>query len=331
MTRGLPSVVPLLLIALATGCNPATPSGAGDPHRGTVDPAVPGLPPPPVEVLRAQQDLVLPEGFVRDPAGRLHCRSDGAEAVLVSAGEFTMGTDGERFAVCYATYDGPRHRVSLDAFLVDRTPVTLGQWRRFLAATGSAEGTRSSPADAAADEGGDRMPVAVTFHEARRYAAWAGKSLPTEAQWEKAARGTDGRFLPWGDEERDLPDEPLPAGALPANASPFGVLGIAGGPSEWCLDPCGPSPDDPGVISRYPAVPVRVEPAGPTSGKWRIVRNGYFENSSSTPRGIFVRGVIDLPLYESTRNWRRPMDSSRRGWSPEDVPQAFRCVRRVGR
>lgn len=313
-----------LLVALGPGC------GEGSEGRGSAGPpfapAVPGLPPPPPEVLRAQARLDLPPGFPRTEEGRIHCAADGAEMVLVAAGESVMGNDGKRFAIYWGTCDGPEHRVSLRAYLVDRHPVTVGQWRRFLAATGSAA------ASGAPSPGGDGMPVTeVPFADALRYAAWAGKALPTEAQWEKAARGKDGRLLPWGDEERDLPDEAVPVDALPGNASPYGVLGMAGGPQEWCVDRCGPSQADPNMVEPYASAPLVVEPQGADRGPWRIVRNGYFENSSTTPRGLFVGNLVNIPLFSTTRTWRRPVDSSSRGWSPEDGRCGFRCVKRLER
>ena len=291
-------------------------------------PAVPGLPPPPLEVLRAQARLDLPPGFLRTEEGRVHGATDGAEMVLVPAGESVMGNDGERFAIYWGTCDGPEHRVSLRAYLVDRHPVTVGQWRRFLAATGA---PAAAPPRGAPPPGAGGAGAEVPFAAAQRYAAGAGKSLPPEAQWEKAARGKDGRLLPWGDEDRDLPDEAVPVDALPGNASPYGVLGMAGGPQEWCLDRCGPSVADPRMIEPYASAPLVVEPQGADRGPWRIVRNGYFENSSTTPCGLFVGNLINVPLFSTTRTWRRPMDSSSRGWSPEDGRCGFRCVKRLER
>jgi formylglycine-generating enzyme required for sulfatase activity len=322
-----------VLLTVASGCGDGSnqkPTAVDIVVEGsasrTFTPAVHGLPAPPEEVLAAQAGLTLPAGFLRTKDRRIYCEVDAAEMVLVPSGEFLMGNDGEKFAVFWSTSDGPQHRVVLGAYLVDRHPVTLGQWRKFTATVASSV-VPSSVAGGLEDA---FLPAsALTFEDAHRYAAWAGKTLPTEAQWEKAARGQDGRFFPWGDEERRLPENVVPVGRLPENASPYGVLWMAGGATEWCIDLCGPSQADARMFDPYPPDPLVIEPSGASQGVWRIVRNGFFENSLTKPKGIFVENVINLTLYTSTTHWRRPMDSSNRNWSPEDARNALRCVLRL--
>lgn len=158
---------------------------------------------------------------------------DHQEMVLVPAGEFIMGNDegddGER----------PAHQVFLPAFYIGKTEVTLAQYQRFVAATHYQPAGPWNPPDR-----DPRCPVtAVNLTDIEAYCRWAGLRLPTEAEWEKAARGTDGRLWPWGNtwdarrsnggmsDHRDR--KPMPVGSCPSGASPFGCLDMAGNAFEW--------------------------------------------------------------------------------------------------
>jgi serine/threonine-protein kinase len=159
------------------------------------------------------------------------------EMILVPAGPFAMGPG--------------RRDVHLDAFYLDRTPVTNEQFKVFLEVTGY------EPKDAAAGRflahwrsgkpprGEEKHPVTyVSWMDARAYAAWAGKRLPTEAEWEKAARGTDGRKYPWGRAEPSASHanfgrrdgSTTAVGSFPEGASPYKILDLAGNVWEWCED-----------------------------------------------------------------------------------------------
>ena len=125
-----------------------------------------------------------------------------ADMVMITAGDFLMGSpSGEGFSD-----ERPQRAVALRAFLIDRYEVTNARYERFVKATGHAVPTNPNPSvtlwiDGQPIPGSDAHPVVnVSWHDAVAYCAWVGKRLPTEAEWEKAARGTDARLYPWGDE-----------------------------------------------------------------------------------------------------------------------------------
>lgn len=181
-------------------------------------------------------------------------RAVESDMILVPAGSFKMGSrqqDG-KVGMQVGVDELPQHDVTLPAFWIDRTEVTAKAYKVFLDATG-----RKPPGDPRfpeiypwAAEGGvpkefENHPVIyVTWHDAAAYCKWAGKRLPTEAEWEKAARGTDGRIWPWGnmfDRNKANIREfeaagTLPVGSFPAGASPYGVQDMAGNVAEWTAD-----------------------------------------------------------------------------------------------
>jgi formylglycine-generating enzyme required for sulfatase activity len=169
-------------------------------------------------------------------AGSLQRRGkDNAEMVYIPAGTFTMGdTHGDGFGD-----EKPAHQVTLDAFWIDRTEVTNAQYARFVqASTSRPQGDWQREA-----AGKDLHPVVnVTWQDAVAYCRWADKRLPTEAEWEYAARGTDGRKYPWGNTWEDSRarfsgnqgnQTTAPVGSYPTGASPFGLLDLAGNVWEW--------------------------------------------------------------------------------------------------
>jgi formylglycine-generating enzyme required for sulfatase activity len=174
---------------------------------------------------------------------RTNAPGDGAEMVLVPAGPFLMGSlDGE-------ADEAPPRTITLPAFYIDRFEVTHAQYARFLQATG-----RKAPVDW---PGGVMPPklaqhpvVNVAWSDAAAYAQWAGKRLPTEAEWEKAARGHDGRIYPWGNsvvgkkaasgpdaQDRAHPEgRTFAVGSFPDDTSPCGAMDLAGNVWEWTAD-----------------------------------------------------------------------------------------------
>jgi iron(II)-dependent oxidoreductase len=181
------------------------------------------------------------------------------DMVEVPAGAFVMGSDAG------PADERPAHRITLPAYRIDRFPVTNSQFAEFLNVVGpfNAKGERlfdTEDPDARihrtsgkwiADDGYGRHPVVeVSWVGARDYCAWRGQRLPTEAEWEKAARGTDGRRFPWGASAPDRAraqfaaryNETAPVDAFAAGASPFGVQGMAGNAWEWVSSAYRPYP-----------------------------------------------------------------------------------------
>jgi formylglycine-generating enzyme required for sulfatase activity/uncharacterized caspase-like protein len=228
---------------------------------------------------------------------------DGAELVLIPAGEFLMGsTDADKSA---GSDEKPQHTVYLDAYSIYKTEVTVAQYRTFCTAT-----NRTMPPEPDWKWQDTHPVVNVTWDDAQAYAAWAGASLPTEAQWEKAARGGDGRPYPWGQTwdagkcsnsvGNNNPGKTSPVGSYPAGASPYGCLDMAGNVWEWCADWYG----------SYTNAPAK-NPTGPTTGTARVLRGGSWYNkhpaylraayrfSYSRPTGRYgilgLRCVVRLP------------------------------------
>jgi formylglycine-generating enzyme required for sulfatase activity len=182
-----------------------------------------------------------------------------AQMVHIPAGDFTMGSDAG------PSDERPSQRISLPAFEIDRLPITNAQFADFLNAIGPTNAAGEPLFDVDDPDarihrrGGqwmaragfeDHPVVEVSWAGARDFCAWAGKRLPTEAEWEKAARGTDGRRYPWGDEPPDVTrarfaagwNETAPAGSFPRGASPYGVLDLSGNVWEWVSSAYRPYP-----------------------------------------------------------------------------------------
>jgi formylglycine-generating enzyme required for sulfatase activity len=286
-------LVILAMIAAQCGQPPATeapPEPTKAPEEAALAPSATPTLVPPTDTPIPPTDTPIPPTS-QPAAGAVQVReSDGAEMVLVPAGEFTMGgEDGE-------DDEKPVHQVYLDAFWIDKTEVTNARFEKFVAATnyrtdaekagtgwvytesgwGEVEGADwrhpSGPDSDIADKANHPV-VQVSWNDAKAYCEWAGARLPTEAEWEKAARGTDGRTYPWGNEWdaekvnswEQGPGTTTAVGSYPAGASPYGALDMAGNVYEWAADWY-----DEGY---YTSSPER-NPTGPDSRTYRVLRGG---------------------------------------------------------
>jgi serine/threonine-protein kinase len=200
--------------------------------------------------------------------------------VYVPAGEFTMGSND---------YDDekPPHAVYLDAFWIDKFEVTNALYKKCVDAGKCSAPQESKSSTRALYYGNsqyDNYPaINVTWENATQYCAFAKKQLPTEAQWEKAARGTDKRIYPWGDtfdvnklnSSEGGKGDTTAVGSYPSGASPYGALDMAGNVWEWVADWYD--------ANYYKNSPAR-NPTGPTSGQSRVVRGGSWGSSATSVR-----------------------------------------------
>ncbi len=204
--------------------------------------------------------------------------------VLIPAGEFTMGCN-ERVM---SDIEGPERAVYLDSFNIDAHEVTNGRYRECVRAGVCEPPMESSSSTRDSYYGNpeyDDYPVIyVSWYDAQTYCEWAGKRLPTEAEWQKATRGSDGRTYLWGDQWDEssanccgVVGDTSAVGSYPRGASPYGVQDMVGNVWEWVADWYDPD--------YYKRAPDR-NPKGPSSGSLRVQRGGSW---SSTPTQCYAR------------------------------------------
>jgi len=228
---------------------------------------------------------------------------DGAQMVYVPAGAFTMGTGGSEIAEAYKRFftNAPKHTVTLSGYWIYKNDVTVGQYKAFCQAT-----SRAMPDAPRWGWKDDHPMVNVTWDDASAYATWAGVALPTEAQWEKAARGTAGRAYPWGNEwypsrcahsNLHLGDlgSTQPVGSYPLGASPYGCLDMAGNVWQWCADWYD--------ANYYNSAPPS-NPTGPVSGQVRALRGGswYINIPAVSRMPVLFRAAYRIWLNPTDRN-----------------------------
>ncbi len=220
--------------------------------------------------------------------------SDGAPMVLVPAGKFIMGSNSGDDS------EEPRRKVYIDGFYIDKYELTNAGFRAAGMRTKENYGPKFN---------GSKQPVAgVTWFQARDYCAKVGKRLPSEAEWEKAARGTDGRKYPWGDSwepdkviwRKNSGGKPHPVGrSYNTNESPYGAVDMAGNVWEWAQDVYSPH--------YYIDAPTR-NPKGPSSGDMRIFRGGAWSYTFATDFRAAKRGRSIPETRVSSRGFRCAKD-----------------------
>ncbi len=219
------------------------------------------------------------------------------EMILIPEGQFIVGSDKRH------PDEGPMHTVYIDQFYIDKFEVTNARYLRFAQETG-----RRLPdhlRNGVIPPGMEDHPVIyVNWYDARDYCHWTEKRLPTETEWEKAARGTDGRNFPWGNEfdarKANTPQlglrHTMPVGSFPEGRSPYGVYDMSGNVWEW-------------TESWYKAYPGNKRPAKENYGeRYRVVRGGSWIDCSFYRCGIsaftFNRGFFKVETKNNSFGFR---------------------------
>lgn len=218
--------------------------------------------------------------------------------VRVPAGEFLMGSKPKGFFDTVPADEMPQHTVELDEYYMGKYPVTMGQFSGFLLATRYAWKGPLTLLD-----NGTHPMTHVDWRDAAKFCQWVGEvsgvkvRLSTEAEWEKAARGTDGRIYPWGNDAPNVErcdfnnkiKDTTPAGKYSPNGdSPYGCADMAGNVWEWCAD---------WYDEKYYVKSPTKNPTGPANGQYRVLRGGTWNNAAS-----FVRVSSRLKNYPDSQN-----------------------------
>ena len=323
-------LISICLLALAGSCRSDSPGGA---ETQAVTPTKPKTAEPTQAVTAAQGTTSTPqptEALTQAPAdtqmpvdtptptptpgvgSTIVSHKDGMVQMYVPEGEFLMGSDdGDADA-------SPAHTVYLDAYWIDQTEITNAMYSAFVADTGyqtdaqkgdwgwaytgddtwekvkGADWQHPQGPRSAIDEMDDHPAAQMSWNDAAAYCEWAGRHLPTEAQWEKAARGTEGMKYPWGNQDAagnllnfadsslgtvwangNVDDEyrfTAPAGSYPDGGSPYGALDMAGNVWEWTAD---------WYAENYYANSPLENPVGPSSSDYRVMRGGSWDSPTS--------------------------------------------------
>jgi formylglycine-generating enzyme required for sulfatase activity len=310
--RAVALLMPLILAACAT------PAASGPSAAPSTPGPSPAGPPASASASSSAAAASSPVASIDPNAGKERTDEHGVAQVWVPAGTFQMGTDetdpaGELAPPDWAAVEllgeRPQHEVALSTgYWIDETEVTNQVYQAFVDDGGyqdqklwSQDGwawlaDRDATALPAAcvDAKPDEPRVCITWYEAEAYAAWRGGALPTEAQWEFAARGPASSIFPWGDEWDEAKanvvdsDASTPVGSLPDGASWVGALDMAGNAMEWVADWFS--------ISYYKQE-VRDDPTGPDFGSKKVEKGGWWGAVPYVARSAY-RHFEDPPNYQ---------------------------------
>lgn len=250
--------------------------------------------------------------------------ADGSALLLVPGGQFIMGEPDQQ------------KKVTVPPYYIDRTEVTNAQYAKFLAeAEKSGDAKWRHPDQPKGKKShaplfwdnknldnknlgkakADHPVVGIDWFDAYAYAKWAGKRLPTEAEWERAARGTDGATYPWGEAPPQAALEyranyfsaylaadgyryTAPAGSFPNGASPVGCLNMAGNVGEWCADWFAPVPKSRRLDN----------PKGPATGTARVIKGGAWNLAAASLR-TYNRWQMDPTKRQASIGFRCAKDA----------------------
>jgi iron(II)-dependent oxidoreductase len=235
----------------------------------------------------AEKPATLPPG-VEEKGGSYFSKIDKAEMVYIPGGVFLMGEKGSS--------NNPLARVIVDGFFIDKYEVSNASYLRFVKATEHARPSfvqrrvSQDPWKDSRFNNPSHPVVGVSWEDGAAYCKWAGKSLPTQAQWEKAARGPEGNKYPWGNSAAiegnlfkanfsqmarpgtQVPNDGFkftsPGGKFEKDTSVYGVKDLAGNVSEWCRDWFGPVSKNRNTTN----------PTGPATGTGRILKGGNWQS-----------------------------------------------------
>ncbi len=298
--------VTVMLVALA--CGSIASCGRQSDSTASSDAGSNASPPPPTGSLQtttanptANQTREVPM-----PAPKIKVNAvDGAEIVYIPAGEFKMGDND--------ISDNPRHSVKMSGYWIYKNLVTVGEYKAFCKATGRqmpkeppgscpvfGQDSTGNPISYITTGGGanfnpnwskeDHPIIEVTYNDAVAYAQWAHADLPSEAQWEKAARGTDGRKYPWGNEfdtsklwcsKNAMFDSGGTHSVGELGVAPYGCTDMAGNARQWCKD---------WYAADFCESDHGADPHGPDTGESRVTRGGSWDYQNANWLRAGMRG-----------------------------------------
>ncbi|MBS0182220.1 MAG: SUMF1/EgtB/PvdO family nonheme iron enzyme [Nitrospira sp.] len=241
------------------------------------------------------------------------------EMVTIPAGPFVRGTESRGFD------EQPQRTIHLDAFSIDRYEVTNHQYQQFVLATGHRKpGLPARYAKSGGKVKGINQPVVyVSWDDAAEYCRWKGTRLPTEAEWEKAMRGNDGRLWPWGNKEQanganwarvqDGHEVSAPVGSFQADKSTYGVMDGAGNVIEWVAD---------WYDETYYKSSPEQNPPSPEYGTYRVLRGGGYTTTGGDVR-ITSRSKMMPDFRDETIGFRCAISKTGMKEEGEKKPDEF--------